>query len=271
VAPSTGSGHRADASLIEVDGVAFSYGSVAVLRDVSLRFGDGELVCVIGANGAGKSTLLRVIGGLLAPSGGSVRCFGGDPRTSPRQQLAQRLSYLPQIYQLAFPFTVSEVVLMGRYAHRSRGLLGLERQEDVDIAERAMERCDIGHLAGRRFDEISGGEQRRTLLAQAFCQRTEVVLLDEPTASLDPAHAIAVFEALRSERDERGATSIVVTHDLNLAARYGDRLILIHDELIVADGAPGDVLRSPEAGAAFGVTLHVDTLPGSSDLFVVPV
>lgn len=269
MAPSTGSGHSA-APLIELEDVGFSYGTAAVLRDVSLRVGAGELVCVIGANGAGKSTLLRIIGGLLAPASGSVRCFGDDPRSAPRQKLAQRLSYLPQIYQLAFPFTVSEVVLMGRYAHRSRGLLGLERQEDVDIAERAMARCDIGRLAGRRFDEISGGEQRRTLLAQAFCQKTEVVLLDEPTASLDPAHAIAVFEALRAERAERNATSIVVTHDLNLAARYGDRIVLIHGERIVADGSPGDVLRSADAATAFGVQLHVDTLPDSEALFVVP-
>ena len=260
----------AGTALIELDDVAFSYGETAVLRDVSLRFGESQLACVVGANGAGKSTLVRCLAGVLAPAAGSVRCFGADPTRFGRQLLARRLSYLPQIYQLAFPFTVSEVVLMGRYAHRRRGLLGLESQDDVDIAERAMKRCDVGHLAARRFDEISGGEQRRALLAQAFCQRTQVVLLDEPTASLDPAHAIAVFEALRIERDERGATAIVVTHDLNLAARYGDRMILIHQERIAADGAPGEVLRSEAARAAFGVGLHVDTLPGSDVLFVVP-
>src|SRR5690606_34848855 len=144
-----------------------------------------------------------------------VRVFGLDPARTSRRQLARRLSYLPQSYRLVFPYRVSEVVLMGRYAHAGGSLLGLERAEDLAAAGEAMERCDAAQLADRRFDELSGGEQRRVLLAQAFCQGAELILLDEPTASLDPAHALAVFRALSAERDRRAATAVVVTHDLN--------------------------------------------------------
>jgi iron complex transport system ATP-binding protein len=256
--------------VIELAGVAFSYPGHRVLEDVSLSVGAGELVCVVGANGAGKTTLLKLIGGLLAPESGTVRCFDRDPATAPRRQLARRLSYLPQVYRLAFAFTVGEVVLMGRYAHSGPGLLGLERPEDLDAATEAMERCDVAHLAGRRFDEISGGEQRRALLAQAFCQEAELVLLDEPTASLDPAHAIAVFEALHGLTRRREASALAVTHDLNLAARFADRLLLIDGNTLAADGAPTEVLESEATTRAFRVAMHVGSLPDSDTPFVVP-
>jgi iron complex transport system ATP-binding protein len=260
--------------VIALSGVTFGYGSVPVLDDVTLAIEPGRIACVVGANGAGKTTLLKLMAGLLAPGRGrgrgDVRCFGRDPRATPRRALATRLAYVPQSYSLAFPFTVSEVVLMGRYAHRGPGLLGLERDDDVAAAQAAMQRCDILGLADRRFDAISGGEQRRALLAQAFCQRVEVILLDEPTASLDPAHAIALFAALARERDERGAAAVVVTHDLNLAARFGDRLLLLDGARLVADGPPAEVLASDEAAAAFAVGLHVGRLPGTDTPFVVP-
>ena len=257
--------------MIELSQVGFGFrpGGAPVLDGVDLAIGGGQLTCVIGANGAGKTTLLRLVGGLIAPGRGRVRVFGLDPAAVPRRQLARRLSYLPQSYRLVFPYRVSEVVLMGRYAHRGASLLGLEREEDLAAARDAMERCDAADLADRRFDELSGGEQRRVLLAQAFCQGAELVLLDEPTASLDPAHALAVFRALAAERDRRGATSVVVTHDLNLAARLADRLVLLHGGRVTADGAPAEVLRSPAASAAFELPLHVGTLPGGAP-FAVP-
>lgn len=268
--PAVSSPVPATSPVIALAGVSFGYGSHLVLDDASVAIEPGRLVCVVGANGAGKSTLLKIMAGLLAPRRGTVRCFDRDPRARPRRHLARRLAYVPQSYSLAFPFTVSEVVLMGRYAHRGPGLLGLERDDDIAAAHAAMERCDIVALADRRFDAISGGEQRRALLAQAFCQRAEVILLDEPTASLDPAHAIALFTALARERDERGAAAVVVTHDLNLAARFADRLLLLDGARLVTDGAPVEVLRSEAAARAFSVKLHVDRLPGTDTPFVVP-
>jgi iron complex transport system ATP-binding protein len=256
--------------MLRVTEVDFGYGDAPVLRGASLHVDAGELVCIVGANGAGKSTLLRLAAGLLIPQRGTVRCFGEDPAVQRRAELARRVSFLPQEYRLTFPFTVAEVVLMGRYPHQPRGLISLESARDVERARAAMRRCDVDALAGRRFDELSGGERRRALLAQAFCQETELVMLDEPTASLDPAHAMSVFEALRAETRERGASAVAVTHDLNLAARYADRIAVLAGGRAAATGSPAEVLRSPELAAAFSCELHVGTLPGSDTPFVVP-
>ncbi len=269
--PSTvASGSGREPLVIDAADVSFAYGTNTVVADISLRARAGELICIVGANGAGKTTLLRLLGGLLTPTRGQVRVFGLDPARTERRALAKRLAYVPQTYRLAFPFTVSEVVLMGRYAHRRRGLLALENAADVEAARAAMDRCDIVHLAERRFDSISGGEQRRALLAQAFCQHTELILLDEPTAALDPAHAIAVLAALTTQTRERGATVVVITHDLNLAARCADRAIILHRGQRIADGRPAEVLASPAATRAFDLELYVGQLPGTALPFAVP-
>jgi len=234
-----------------------SYGARAVLRAVSAEVAAGELVAVVGPNGAGKTTLLRALAGLITAAAGEVRAFGADPARTPRRVLARRLAYLPQRYELAFPFTVGEVVLMGRYAHRR---FGLEGDADLRAARAAMERCDVVDLETRRFDELSGGEQRRALLAQALCQEAEALLLDEPTAALDPAHALALLTALRAEC-QRGAAAVVVTHDLSLAVRWADRVVVLHGGAVVAAGAPAAVLSSEAAARAFAVSIHVGALP----------
>ena len=252
--------------MIELREVGFEFPGAPVLEGIDLSIAAGRITCLVGPNGAGKTTLLRLVAGLLAPARGSVRVLEVDPAREPRRRLARRLSYLPQGYRLVFPYRVGEVVLMGRYAHSP---FGLESEEDVAAAREAMARCDVLPLADRRFDALSGGEQRRVLLAQAFCQGAELILLDEPTASLDPAHALALFAALAAERDRRGATSLVVTHDLNLAARAADRLVLLHRGRVVADGPPVEVLTSPAATRAFALPLHVGALPGGAP-FAVP-
>jgi len=251
-------------------GFAYAAGAPPVLDGIDLEIGAGQLVCLLGPNGAGKTTLLRLVGGLVAPMRGELRVLGCDPAREPRRRLARRLSYTPQSYRLAFPYRVGEVVLMGRYAHQGASPFGLESEADLAAAADAMERCDVLELAGRRFDELSGGEQRRVLLAQAFCQGAQLLLLDEPTASLDPAHALALFAALAAERDRRGATALIVTHDVNLAARTADRVLLLSRGRIAADGPPVDVLRSPATAEAFEVPMHVGTLPGSGAPFAVP-
>ena len=251
--------------MLVLEGVSFFFGTRRVLDDVSLTVGAGELVCVVGPNGAGKTTLLRVAGG-LARAAGRVSLADLDPRARPRRELARQLAYLAQEYTVVFPFTVAEVVLMGRYPHRS-GLV-LESEGDLQVARAAMERCDVLGLADRRFDELSGGERRRVLLAQAFCQAARLVLLDEPTASLDPLHALAVFRILAEEK-ANGQAALVVTHDLNLAARFADRLLVLDGGRVVGAGAPLEVLASPAAARAFGVPLHVGRLPGGG-AFVVP-
>src|SRR5258705_1586987 len=180
---------------ISLANAAVALGGRDVVRDVSADVGPGELVVIVGPNGAGKTTLLRAIAGLVAPRTGTIRAFGHDPARVDRRVLARELAYLSQQYELAFPFVVEEVVLLGRYANQ-RGL-GLASEADLAAAREAMAACDVTDLAERRFDELSGGEARRVIIAQALCQGARCMLLDEPTAGLQPAHAPAAVAMVR--------------------------------------------------------------------------
>ncbi|MGE0549026.1 MAG: ABC transporter ATP-binding protein [Kofleriaceae bacterium] len=251
---------------VELHDVTVALGDRDVLRGISCEADAGALVVVVGPNGAGKTTLLRTIAGLLAPSSGSVRVLGHDPVTARRRAVARELAYLPQQYELAFPFAVEEIVLLGRYAWQ-RGL-GLPSEADLRAANQAMETCDVANLANRRFDELSGGEARRVIIAQALCQGARCMLLDEPTAGLDPSHARSVFAMLRRQCDG-GATAIVTTHDLDLALRHGGTMWLVAGGRLAARGAPADVLVSAETRNAFGVDIHVGSF-ASGERFAVP-
>jgi iron complex transport system ATP-binding protein len=254
---------------LELHGVTIALGARGardVVCDVTAEVATGELVVIVGPNGAGKTTLLRAIAGLIAPRTGTVRVLGRDPLRAPRRVVARELAYLPQRYELAFPFSVEEVVLLGRYA-RQRGL-GLPDAADLAAAREAMAACDVAHLATRRFDELSGGEARRVIVAQALCQGARCLLLDEPTAGLDPAHARAIFAMLRAHCDA-GATAIAVTHDLDLALRHGGVMWLVAEGRLAARGAPAAVLATAQTAAAFDLAIHVGTLPSGAP-FAVP-
>jgi iron complex transport system ATP-binding protein len=245
--------------------VSVALGANDVVRNVSVEVDAGELVVIVGPNGAGKTTLLRALAGLL-PVRGSLRVLGHDPARVARRVLAKDLAYLPQQYDLAFPFAVAEVVLLGRYARQAG--LGMASDADLAAAEEAMTACDVAHLAARRFDELSGGEARRVILAQALCQGAKCLLLDEPTAGLDPVHARRVFEMLKTQ-SEKGKTAIVVTHDLDLALRFGASMWLVAQGRLAARGTPADVLAAAATKEAFGVEIHVGTLPTGAR-FAVP-
>jgi iron complex transport system ATP-binding protein len=251
---------------LELSDVTVALGGRDVISGVSARVNSGELVVIVGPNGAGKTTLLRAIAGLVAPRAGTVRTMGLDPATAARRRIARDLAYLPQQYELAFPFIVEEVVLLGRYASQ-RGL-GLATDADVAAARAAMQACDVEAIASRRFDEISGGEARRVIIAQALCQGAKCLLLDEPTAGLDPAHARNVFAMLRTQCDA-GSAAVVVTHDLDLALRHGGAMWLVADGRLAARGTPADVLVDPATRAAFGLSIHVGALP-TGEPFAVP-
>jgi iron complex transport system ATP-binding protein len=251
---------------VALQDVTVALGGKDVVRGVSAEVNAGDLIVIVGPNGAGKTTLLRAIAGLLAPRTGTVRVMGRDPARVARRVTAQDLAYLPQDYDLAFPFAVEEVVLLGRYA-RQRGL-GLATEADVEAARAAMAACDVSELADRRFDELSGGEARRVIVAQALCQGAKCLLLDEPTAGLDPAHARAIFAMLRAQCDG-GAAAIVVTHDLDLALRYGGAMWLCAEGRLAARGTPTDVLTATATRQAFGLDIHVGALPSGTP-FAVP-
>ena len=255
--------------MIDLRKLHFAYEGTQVLRGIDFTLKAGELVAIIGPNGAGKSTLLRIVAGLLKPSEGSATVLGMDPSGGKRRDLAKRMAHLGQSYRMAFPFTALEVVMMGRYAHSKRGIFGGDSASDHTLALAALKRCDVEDLAHRRFHELSGGEQRRVRIAQALCQEAELLLLDEPSSGLDPQHARDLFQILRSECDE-GRSCLLVTHDFNLAARYADRLLLLHKGVPLASGTPNEVLSGSALQEAFTMQLSRGVLPDGKTPYVVP-
>jgi len=241
---------------IEVSDVWFRYGKTWVLKGISLPIERGDLFGIIGPNGCGKSTFLRVLGGSLRPERGRVRLFGREASRIKRRELARRLAVVPQDSHVAFPFSVLELVLMGRAPHL--GSLGFERERDLEIARKAMAFMDVLSFAARRIDELSGGEKQRVVLARALAQEPEVLLLDEPTAFLDIRHQVDIHRLLGRLREERGLTVILVSHDLNLAARYCSKLALFHEGALFAFGSADQVITQKNIEATYRADVLVE-------------
>lgn len=241
---------------IAFDGVHFAYGDNAVLRDLRFSIEPGEFVGVIGPNGAGKTTLLRLLTGMHAAERGTVRVGERDVRAIPAPERARLLSVVPQSESMAFPYTVEAMVLLGRFPYTA--FLGFEREEDVRIARDAMAQVGVEHLAARSVTDLSGGEQHRVLIARALAQRTPVLLLDEPNAHLDIHHQVALFDLLARLHGGEGRSVLIITHDLNLAGMYCDRILLLADGGAAAFGPPADVLREDLITRHFGVRVRID-------------
>ncbi len=226
--------------MIGLNEVTAAYGREVVLHDVNLHVARGEYVGLIGPNGCGKTTLLRVISGLVTPRQGTV-CFDGqDLKTIERRALARKMACLPQDQHMDFAFTAREIVLMGRWPHL-RGVGG-ESRKDFAVAGKAMELTNVTHLADRPITELSGGERQRVGIAMCLAQEPEVVLLDEPTSHLDLGQQLSVMNLLRELNRTHNMTVVSVLHDLNMAAEYCQRLVLLDGGRIVAAGIPSEVL-----------------------------
>jgi iron complex transport system ATP-binding protein len=235
------------------------------LVDVSAEVAHGRMTALLGPNGAGKSTLVQILLGTLAPASGDVWLRGRPIGSWSRAALAREIGVVPQ--GEAEPlFRVREIVAMGRYPHL--GPWQRERAEDVAAIQRAMGRCDVSELADRWLSTLSGGERQRVRLARALAQEPSVLVLDEPTTFLDVRHEMTTFALLRALRDE-GTTVVVATHNLNLAARYADELLLLREGRIVAHGTPADVLTAERVAAVYDWPVSV--MPhGSGAPQVVP-
>lgn len=246
--------------------VRAGYREREVLRGVDLQAGAGELVALVGPNGAGKSTLLRVLAGLVRPASGTVTVDGVDIASLDRASVARHIAVVPQVFETLFPFTVREVVTLGRTSRM--GTLGLLSTGDVFAVRRALEELDSLDLADRRIDRISGGERQRAVLAMALAQEAEVLLLDEPTAHLDPAHQRAALEHVARLARERGLVVVAVLHDLNLASALASRVVVLDDGAVVRDGDPRDVITAALVREVFGPGLTVIAHDGRP--FVLP-
>ena len=235
------------------------YGARHVLRCVDLTLEPGGLIALVGPNGAGKSTLLRALAGLIRPTSGAVTLDGVGVLTMTRAALASRIAVVPQAFDTLFPFTVREIVGLGRSARL--GLFARPRRVDEQAVERAIAEQDLSLLADRRIDALSGGERQRVVLAMALAQEAAVLLLDEPTAHLDPSHQRSVLLRVGELARTRGVVTVAVLHDLNLAA-LADRVVVMADGAVVADGPPVTALAPDVVSRVFGDGLAVMQVAG---------
>ena len=254
--------------MIDVDGVRVDLGGTSVLEDVSLTVEQGQFLALVGPNGAGKTTLLRTCNGLLTPNSGRVTVDGADVASLSAREIGRRVATVPQETALAFDFDVEDVVAMGRTPHRSR--FSSTTVADREAVREAMERTDTAQFAERSVGDLSGGERQRVVLARALAQETPVLLLDEPTASLDVNHQIRTLSLAR-ELAAEGKTVVAAIHDLELAARFCDAVALLSDGRVLAAGPPEEVLTAGHVETAFDVRAAVTTNPVTGTRAVTPL
>jgi iron complex transport system ATP-binding protein len=281
---------------LAAEGVSFAYGGrprearQAVLNDVSARIPRGGLVGILGPNGSGKTTLLRLLGGLLRPSGGRISLDGVDLHTIPRATVARRMAMVPQETQLAFEYTVLEMATMGRYPHLRA--FEIEGPGDLGIAREALHATGTQHLESRLFNTLSGGEKQRVVIAGALAQLAkrgresfsadrgekdsrplfaDILLLDEPTASLDLAYQLEIRSILLELNRERNLTIVVSTHDLNFAASLCRELVLLHQGRVLAAGPTESILEPSLIRKLYGVEVDITANARTGRLTVIPV
>ncbi len=241
------------AAFLTAQGLGVTLAGRPVLHDVSLALSPGHLVALVGPNGAGKTTLLRALAGLV-PSRGSVH-VGGDALSSlPLRERARRFAYLPQGHLVHWPLPARDIVALGRYPHGATDPARLT-QKDAEAVLRAMQAADVVDLGERRVTELSGGERSRVALARVFAVEAPVILADEPTSSLDPRHQIDVMKTLRAAAD-KGTLVILVTHDLGLAARFADTVLVLSDGRLVSQGAATEALKEQVMADVFRIRAY---------------
>jgi iron complex transport system ATP-binding protein len=239
------------------------------LCGIDLRVAAGEIVCVLGSNGAGKTTLVKVASGLLTPHSGEVRLLGEPLAARARGDVARFVAVVEQTQTIAGSFSVRDVVAMGRAPHQGSWMR--PTADDARIVDDAMARCDVVELAARPANALSGGEQKRVAVARALAQEPKVLLLDEPGAFLDVRHQLDLYELLALEVKERRLACLVVMHDLNVAAQFADRVVLMRRGKIVADGSVASVMTGPILKEVFDVALHCGVNEANGAPFFLPM
>lgn len=245
--------------MFRAENIRFRYNAEWVLRGLSFNVAPGSFVGLLGPNGSGKTTLLRTLLGDLCPDEGRVFLKDRDLGVWPQRERARVVATVPQETHFTYPFSVLEIVLMGRAPHTA--WMGFDRPDDIGIARRALDRTGLLDRADRPIQELSGGERQLVLIARALSQQPEVLLLDEPTAHLDLSHQLRIYGLLRELNRSDGLTLVSVSHDLNLAAQYCDRLLLMNGGRIEADGDPVDVLNEAAIERVYGCDTLVDAHP----------
>ena len=253
---------------IEVAGLNFTYARERVLHDVHVLFPKGDLTAIIGPNGAGKTTLLNCINGLTTPGSGRIRLHGTQVGDLNARQRARTVAAVPQEFHIPFAYRVREIVALGRSPHLD--FWGSLSEGDERTIDEALRETETTELQSRRFNELSGGERQRVIVAMALAQRPRVLLLDEPTTHLDLAHEIEILNLVRRVNREQNVTVLACMHDINLAASFFRRVLVIHEGRLVADGDPATVLTAELMADVFNVRADVLTDPVSGRPRVAP-
>jgi iron complex transport system ATP-binding protein len=256
-------------AILRAESVFFEYPGREVFRDLTLALEEGEIIGLIGPNSSGKTTLLKILDGVLAPHRGRVLLRGREVRKLPRSEIARTIAVVPQGMEVPFSFTAGEIVLMGRAPYLGR--FSWEKKKDLDVAREAMALTDVLELEKRLFFELSQGEKQRVLMARALTQEPKIILLDEPTSHLDISHQVELHELIRRLNEDRNLTVLNISHDLNLAAEYSNRIVLLHRGTIFAAGPPGKVLTEENIRRVYETTVLVEKNPLSGAPRVVPV
>jgi iron complex transport system ATP-binding protein len=255
--------------MLRADDVSYSYGQRTVLEGISLTIHRRRIVGLLGPNGSGKTTLLRILAGMIRPRRGRVFLDGSPLETLTRRELARRVAVVPQETHAAFDFNVLDIVLMGRYPHL--GPFELEGVADLELARDALAATGTADLAARRFETLSGGERQRVVIASALAQAADLLLLDEPTASLDLAYQLEIGALIRHLNGARGTTMVLCTHDLNLAAAVCEEVVLLREGRVLAHGTIAETLTTANIRATYAVDADVRFHPEAGRLAVVPL
>jgi iron complex transport system ATP-binding protein len=252
---------------LKASDIHVSYGDEPIVKGVSFEVANGELVAVVGPNGCGKTTLLRSLSRTLKPSKGAVYLDEREILRLSGRELAREMAVVPQDGEVAFEFTALETVLMGRSPHLGR--FSLEGAHDLDIAKEAMVQTSTLHIANRPVNTLSGGERQRVIIARALAQEPQVILLDEPTSHLDINFQVEILDLIRRLTREKGIAALAVLHDLNLAAHYCDRMILMKNGKVHCAGTPDDVLTAENVRQVYGVEVWVKKHPAYGRPYVI--
>jgi len=255
---------------LQLQRVYFSYLNGLVLHNINLSIEAGEMVALLGPNGSGKTTLIKLASGVLKPSQGEIKLDGSSLSRLSRRAIARTIAVVPQQFHIAFAFTATEVIMLGRIPFLKA--FTEEGEIDKQFVSSALKLVGISELKERRFDELSGGERQKVILAMALAQQPKLLLLDEPTVHLDIAHQVEILELVRSLNKERGLTVIAAMHDLNLASLYFDRLVLLKEGRVSADGTPHQVLTEARIREVFSASVGVEPHPrtGVPHIVVMP-
>ncbi|HOP08593.1 MAG TPA: heme ABC transporter ATP-binding protein [Candidatus Methanofastidiosa archaeon] len=241
---------------LNVESLYFGYFKKNILKDVSFTAKSGEVMGIVGPNGSGKTTLLKCIRKALTPRQGSIMLDGEDIMEWDRTKIAKYFGVVPQNTNITFPFTVLEIVMMGRIPHLKR--MQGEGEDDVYVAKKAMSLTAIEHLYYRYVNNLSGGEVQRVIIARALAQEPKILLLDEPTSNLDINHQFETMKLIRKLAKDEDMIVVIISHDLNLSMRYCDNLILLHDGEVFSSGRPVDVLTKENIRKVYGVEAQID-------------